>query len=236
MTLPVKNRVLIVDAEPITRYGLMHLIKEQKSLCVCGDADNLPSARDWCQKEKPDLVILDPSMGDGFGFIREVPRWSAQTRVVVLTTLEDALSVQRAFKAGALGYMTRRDPLPALLLAIDGALKGERHMGPRVEHIMLNTLACGELELRGDVEAGLSNREREVLRLLGLGQSTREVAHELRVSVKTVETHSLRIKDKLNLSGSAALRRHAALYASHRSNGNGNGAHQKTELGIKAEH
>jgi DNA-binding NarL/FixJ family response regulator len=233
MAKQVNSRVLIVDAEPITRFGLMHLIQGQKNLCVCGDADNLPVARDWCEKEKPDLVIVDPSMGDGFGFIKDVPRWSSNTRVVVLTTLEDALSVQRAFQAGASGYVTRRDPLPALLLSIEGALKGERHMGPRVEHVMLNTLACGGLELRDNMEAGLSNREREVLRLLGLGQSTREVAHELRVSVKTVETHGKRIKDKLNLSGSSALRRHAALYASH--HGNGNGVHKAAESDLKGE-
>lgn len=218
MALPPKSRVLIVDSEPIVRYGLMRLIDAQKTLCVCGDADSLPVARDWCRLEKPDVVILDPAMGDGFGFIREVPRWHKSTRVVVLTALEDALSVQRAFTAGAAGYVTRRDPLTALLIAVEGALKGERHVGPRVEHVVLNTLACGELELRGHVESVLSDREREVLRLIGLGQSTREVAGGLRVSVKTVETHCQRIQGKLNLSGSAALRRHAALHASRPDN------------------
>jgi len=223
MANPTKARVLIVDCEPASRLGLMQLIKEQKTLCVCGDADTLAAARQWCEREKPDLMLLDPAMGDGFTFIKDVPRWCARTRVVVFTGLEDALSVQRAFKAGACGYVTRRDPLSALLVALEGALRGQRRIGPRVEHVVLNTLACGEMELRGDAEAGLSNREREVLRLLGHGQSTREVAHELKVSVKTVETHSQRIKDKLKLGNSAALRRHAALYASV------NGSHHTLE-------
>lgn len=224
MALPAKPSVLIVNAEPITRFGLMNLIGSQKHLCVCGDADTVPTARDWCRTEKPDVVIFDPAMGDGIGFIKEVPRWSARTRIVAFTALEDALSVQRAFKAGVCAYVTRRDPLPALLLAIEGAIKGERHIGPRVEHLMLHNLACGELALRGDVEASLSDREREVLRLIGLGQSTREVASELRVSVKTVETHSHRIKEKLRLNGSAALRRHAALYAGGHESANGKAA------------
>lgn len=224
MAPPVKSRVLIVDSEPITRFGLMQLIKDLDHLCVCGDADCLTNAREWCEKEKPEVVIVDPAMGDGFGFIKDMRKWCPQTRLVVFTTLEDALSVQRAFKAGVSGYVTRRDSLNALILAIEGAVKNERHMSPRVEHVMLNTLACGELELRGNVEAVLSNREREVLRLLGHGHSTREIAHELHVSVKTVETHSLRIKEKLNLTGSAALRRHAALYSSQNGNGNSEAA------------
>jgi DNA-binding NarL/FixJ family response regulator len=219
MASPVNSRVLIVVSEPITRFGLLQLIKDQKNLCACGDADCLTMAREWCEKEKPEVVIIDPAMGDGFGFIRDMRKWCPQTRLVVFTALEDALSVQRAFKAGVSAYVTRRDSLNALISAVEGAVRNERHMSPRVEHVMLTTLACGELELRGNVEADLSNREREVLRLLGHGQSTREIAIELHVSVKTVETHSLRIKEKLNLKGSAALRRHAALYAS--TNGNG---------------
>ena len=122
-------------------------------MSVCGEAEALPVARDLCVKLKPEIVLLDPAVGDGFGFIKELPRWSALSRVVVLTGLADALSVQRAFKAGAYGYVTRLDPLPALLMALLGAAKGERHMGPGVELVMLKTLASGEMELRGDAEA-----------------------------------------------------------------------------------
>lgn len=208
-----KMRVLIVDAEPASRLGLMHLIKEKASLCVCGEVDSLSGARRWCEQGRPDVVLVDVGMGDGLTFIKDVRRWHVGARVVVFTALEDALTVQRAFQAGASAYVTRRDPLSALVVALEGAVRGERHIGPRVEHMMLNTLACGEMELRGNVEAGLSNREREVLRSLGRGLSTREMAQELGVSVKTVETHCHRIKEKLKLGSAGALRRHAALSA-----------------------
>jgi DNA-binding NarL/FixJ family response regulator len=207
-----KKRVLIVDAEPVTRLGLMKIINEQKQLTLCGDADSLPVARDWCIKEKPDIVILDLAMGDGFGFIKEVPLWSPGCKVVVFTSLLDTLTVQRAFKAGASAYITKRDPLPELISAILGSVRGERHVGPRVETVLLDNLACGVMELRGNTETELSNREREVLRLIGLGNSTRSIATELRLSVKTVETHCQRIKEKLKLDSVAALRRHAILH------------------------
>jgi DNA-binding NarL/FixJ family response regulator len=213
MANPVKTRVLIVDAEPASRLGLIHLIREKPSLCVCGDVDSLSGARRWCEQGQPDLVLMDLALGDGFTFIKDVRRWHAGARVVVFTALEDALTVQRAFQAGASAYVTRRDPLASLMVALEGAVRGERHIGPRVEHMMLNTLACGEMELRGNVESGLSNREREVLRSMGRGLSTREMAQELGVSVKTVETHCHRIKEKLKLGSAGALRRHAALSA-----------------------
>ena len=224
-----KRRVLVVEAEPAARMGLAQFIKEQKNLVLCGEADSLPIARECCMKEKPDIVVLDLAMGDGFGFIKEVPRWSPGCRVVVFTSLLDPLTVQRAFKAGALGYVTKRDPLAALIAAILGALDGERHMGPRVEHVVLDTLACGSLDMCGDKEAVLSNREREVLRLLGQGNSTRAVAEELRLGVKTVETHCQRIKEKLKLRDASALRRHAALHVADQPNGAGKNGHAESE-------
>ena len=224
-----KKRVLVVEAEPAARLGLIQFIKENRKLTLCGETDSLPVARELCLKEKPDVVLLDPAMGDGFGFIKEVPKWSPGASVVVFTSILDPLTVQRAFKAGALGYVTKRDPLAALMTAITGALDGERHMGPRVEHVVLDTLACGSLEMRGDKEAELSNREREVLRLLGQGNSTRAVAEELRLGVKTVETHCQRIKEKLKLRDASALRRHATLHVGDQPNGAGKNGHAESE-------
>ncbi len=207
----VKARVLLVDAEPLTRLGLMHLIKEQKTLCVCGDADTLPVARDWCLKDKPDVVVLDVAMGDGFGFIKEIALWSPKCRVVVLTALVDAMSVQRAFKSGACAYITKRDPLSSLVNALVGATRGEHHIGPLVEDVILRNLACGKMQVMENGEPKLSNRESEVFRLLGKGQSTKAVSLELGLSIKTIETHCQRIKEKLKLDDSLALRRHAIL-------------------------
>jgi DNA-binding NarL/FixJ family response regulator len=206
--------VVIADAEPVARCGLRHLIESHEALRLCAEAEHLPLARELCVKHKPAVLVLDPAMGDGFAFIRDLRRWSARTQVVAFTALGDAASVQRAFKAGACGYVTRRDPVAALLGAIVGAVSGERHVGPGVERVLLEKLATGGVEMRGEMETTLSMRELEVFRLLGAGRETREVASALRLSVKTIESHQQRIKEKLRLLSGAELRRRAALFVS----------------------
>ncbi len=158
------------------------------------------------------VVVLDVALGDGVGFIREVKRFAPQGRVVVFTARADALSVTRAFKAGAMGYVTRRDSVVALMGAVLGALDGERHFAPCVERLLVEQLACGGVEVRGRAESALSDRELQVFRLLGQGLRARAVSAELRVSVKTVETHVQRIKVKLGVANGAELQRRAVLF------------------------
>ena len=228
-----KKRVLIVDAEPIVRLGVMKLLRSEVTLSLCGEAESLPQARECCIKQKPHVVVLDPAVGDGVGFIKEVGRWSSGCRVVVFTSILDVVTIQRAFKAGVAAYVTKQDPLSSLVAAITGSLAGERHMSPRVESVLLENLARGSMELRDDTEAPLSNREREVLRLLGQGRSTRAIADELRISTKTVETHCHRIKEKLKIEDAAALRKYATLHLVARSEpngaGNGDSAHDGSD-------
>lgn len=154
---------------------------------------------------------MDPAQGDGFALMRELPRWSAQTRVVVLTRLADAASVQRAFQAGARGFVTRCDPASWLLDAVLGALRGELVMGPRAQRTLLGELARGSVRLEDGELARLSHRELDVFRKIGAGHGTRVIAEELHVSVKTVETHRHRIKEKLGLASGAELMRRAVL-------------------------
>jgi len=212
MAHPQKASVVIADSEPVSRCGLRRLIDSHTSLRVCAEAEQLSAARDLCAQHKPDVVVLDPSMGDGFAFLRDLRRWSARTQAVVFTGLSDATSVQRAFKAGACGYISRRDPVTALMAAIVAATQGERHVGPRIERVLLEKLAIGEVEMAHSMEDMLSARELEVFRLLGEGCATREVAETLHVSVKTIESHQQRIKEKLQLASGAELRQRAAVF------------------------
>lgn len=212
MTHPRKADVLVADAEPVARCGLVHLINSHPKLRLCAEAETLALARELCSKHKPAVLLLDPAMGDGFSFIKDLPRWSRGTRVVVFTGMSDALAVQRAFKAGACAFVTRRDPVSALMNALVGALTGERHVGPCVEHLLLENLASGTVELHGNDVATLSDRELQIFRLLGRGLGTRAVAMELRVSVKTIETHRQRIKEKLQLANGTELQRRAVLF------------------------
>jgi two-component system invasion response regulator UvrY len=207
-----KARVLVVDAEPVSRYGLAHLFNSHERLCVVAEAEALPQARDLYVQHQPELVVLDSALGDGVAFIREVKRFSPKGRVIVFTAQADALSVARAYRAGAVGYVTRRDSVSALMNAVIGALEGDRQFAPCVQRVLMHQLICGGMEVRGSMESMLSDRELQVFRLRGQGLQTSAVALELRISVKTVETHLQRIKTKLNLSSGAELQQRAILF------------------------
>ena len=213
MATSKKANVLVVDPEAVARFGLVQLINAHASLRSVGETDSLAMARELASRLKPEVIVLDPALGDGFHFITELVRSSNSPRVVAVTSLQDALSVQRAFQAGVCGYVTRRDSAAAVLAAIVGAVNSERHIGPRVERVLLERLACGMVQLSGDEIGVLSHRERQVFRLVGAGHSGRAIAAELGVSVKTVETHRQRIKEKLRLKSGADLHRRAILAA-----------------------
>jgi DNA-binding NarL/FixJ family response regulator len=215
MTMLRKASVLVVDPEPVARCGLVQLINSHPELRVCGEAETVGQTRDFCAHLKPEVLVFDPALTDGFSLVKELRRWSARTHVVVFTALEDAISVQRAFKAGVCGYVTRRDPVEALMTAILDARSGGRHVGPRVEHLLLEKLATGSVEMRENEIASLSDRELQVFRLVGIGSNTRAIAEELHLSVKTVETHRYRIREKLHLGDSAELQRRAVLFCEH---------------------
>lgn len=208
-----KWSVLPIDAEPLARAGLVQAVKCDPRLRICAEVESLGEARELCQQHHPQVIVIDPAQGDGFRFIKDLPQWSEQTRSVVLTRLEDAGSVQRAFQAGALGYVSRRDPTPEVLTAIVAAAVGERHMGPRVQKMLLSGLAHGALLTNRSTLAQLSPRENDVLRLMGAGYSTRAIAEELHLSTKTVETHRQRMREKWGISSGAELARRAVLLA-----------------------
>lgn len=212
MSNPRKARVLIADAEAVARFGLVQLLASHSRLAVCGEAESLSTARELIARLKPDVLVFDPAMGEGCTFLRDLPRWCATTRAVALTNLCDALSVQRALKAGVCGYVARRDPVEAVLLAVLAAAEGRRHIGPRIEAGLLEVMACGAMTVRESEASSLSDRELQVYRLIGDGLGTRALAEELHVSVKTVETHRQRIREKLGIATGSELQRRAALF------------------------
>ena len=212
MVTPKRASVVLLDPEPVARCGLAHLLSSHEALEVVAEADSVPVARSLCEKWQPAVLVIDVAVGDGLHFVKELPTWSARTRVVVFSAQVDARCVQRAFQAGAWGYVTRRDPEASLL----GAVAGERHVGPQVEQLLLGRMVAGAVELSGNAVAALSERELEVFRLIGRGLGTQAVADELRLSVKTVETHRQRIKMKLHYRDGKELQHHAVLFQSGR--------------------
>lgn len=206
-----KSSVLLADAEPLARRGAVAALNEHRRLHVCAEADGPAQARDLCVRHRPRVLVLDPAQGDGWTLLKDLPRWSAGTRAVVLTALEDAGNVQRAFQAGALGYVSRLDAAPALVAAVLAALEAERHLGPRAERALLGGVARGVVQVGADALARLSQRERDIFRRIGEGKLTRVIAEELHVSMKTVETHRQHIREKLGLATGLELTRRAVL-------------------------
>jgi DNA-binding NarL/FixJ family response regulator len=210
MSVIRNHTVLLIDAEPVSQLGLAQLIQKDPNYRVCGQAESLGRGRELCVQFLPTLVVLDLALGDGLGFVRDLPQWSPHSRVIIYTALMDVIMVQRAFKAGVYGYVSRKDPLVAVSRAVSGALIGERHVGPAVEEIMLGNLANGGLQVKPEGRGGLTNRELQVVEHFGRGLSAREAATLMNLSIKTIETHSQRIKEKLGLKSIAALRHYAA--------------------------
>lgn len=206
-----KAAVVVADPEPASRSGLIHLIDSHPQFRVCGEADNLPQARQLCAQHKPPLLLMDLMLGDGFSLIKDLARLSHQTRAVVFTAQIDVLSVQQALQVGAYAVLARRDPLTELVTALLGALEGARHLGPHVEQKLLERVACRTVELHSETAGRLSIRELQVFRLMGAGQSTHEVAANLGISMKTIATHQQRMKLKLGLRTGAELQRQAIL-------------------------
>jgi DNA-binding NarL/FixJ family response regulator len=214
MKSPTRFSVLVIDSEPVARYGLVSLIGSHNQLQVAGEAESIRTGRELCGKLKPNVVVVDPAMegGEGFVFLRDIPRWAAKARAVAFSSLEDAACVQRALTAGACGYITRRDPLTAVIAAVLGAAAGERHIGPRIAKALLDGFAMGTVNVQQGMAGRLSAREWQIFRMMGEGVASREMAEALGVSIKTVESHQQRIKVKLEARTATELRKQAALY------------------------
>lgn len=162
-------------------------------------------------REAPRIVVLDLNLpgGDALALLHQLRVCSPSATAVVYTQRVDAGTVQRAFRAGARAYVTKQDPLEDLLTAFRCAETGLRHASPRVSHAMLDCLAAGRMEVRGDGALELSDREREIFERIGRGSPPREIARLLRISPRTVETHCERMKAKLGVRSADELRRKA---------------------------
>lgn len=206
--------VLVVDAEPVARYGLVALIDSHANFKVVGEAESVRTAQVLCEKHKPLVVVIDPAIdgGQGFVFLKDLARMSPRSRSVGFSSVEEAGWVQRAFTSGAIGYVTRLDPLASVIAAIVGAVSGERVVGPRIAKALIDGMATGSVDYQRGGGPKLSEREWQIFRMVGQGKPVREMAEALGVSVKTIESHQQRIKVKMDVGSAAELRQRAALF------------------------
>ncbi len=215
---PVKSRVLVVDDHPIVREGLIGLINRQPDLVCCGQAGTAPAAEEAVIALEPDLILLDLRLGtrDGLELIKSLRAQVPSCRILVLSQMDEETFAERALRAGAQGYVMKEQASDELLGAIRTVLVGEIYATRGVAARLLRSMVgAGAQTLRQGVEQ-LTDRELHVLQLLGSGLSTRAIAAELKLSLKTVETHRENIKRKLGLANASQLLHYATLWSRQR--------------------
>jgi DNA-binding NarL/FixJ family response regulator len=206
-----KKRILVVDDHPIVRQGLALLINREPDLVVCGEAEEAMGAIHVLASARPDVLIVDISLNgpDGLDLLKSVRATHPTLPVLILSMHDESIYAERALRAGANGYIMKQEATEKVLVAVRRILSGEIYVSDRIANRMLKHYITGSGTLRNSTIADLSDRELEVFRLIGEGHGTRQIAEELHVSVKTVESYQAHIKEKLSLRSARELMQHA---------------------------
>jgi DNA-binding NarL/FixJ family response regulator len=205
-------RVFLVDDHPIVRQGLALFIGREADLVVCGEADGGFGVLQRIAELRPDIVILDISLNgpDGLDLLKTIRMRDPGLPVLVLSMHDELTYAERALRAGANGYIMKQEATEKVLIAIRRILRGEMYLSDRLTNRMLQQFVRGSVA--PNMESPLSNlsdRELEVFRLIGEGHATRQIADELHISIKTVESYQAHIKEKLALRNARELVQHA---------------------------
>jgi len=205
-----KQKVFLIDDHPIVRQGLALFIDREPDLMVCGEADGANSALQAIRESVPDFVVLDISLDgpDGLELLKTLRATYPNLPVLILSMHDESAYAERALRAGANGYIMKQEATEKVLTAIRQILRGDVYLSERLTKRMLQQFVHGAVSPR-DPLANLSDRELEVYRLIGAGHGTRQIADELHVSTKTVETYQAHIKEKLSLRNARELVQHA---------------------------
>jgi DNA-binding NarL/FixJ family response regulator len=205
-------RVFIVDDHPIVRKGLTELINGEPDMTVCGESDSPGVAFELIRIEHPDVAVVDLSLGmeNGLRLVKQLDASPPAVRILILSMHEETLHAERALAAGAKGYIMKHEAMHSLIAAIKCVASGKTYVSPQMsERIVARVTGRGTTKDEAATFERLTDREREVLTLMGRGLGTREIAQQLGLSTKTVETYQARIKEKLGLANGHELMRAA---------------------------
>lgn len=196
-------RVVLVDDHLAMRQGLA-LLLSQEGLQVCGEAANRAETISSVETGRPDIVLMDISLGEesGLDLIADVVDLDA--KVLCYSMFEDAATIRKALHAGALGYVTKREMADCLLAAVASVLAGDQHLSP----VAAQSLSADHTDQQVQIPV-LSRREQQIVALIGRGLPNMEIATTLNISIKTVEAYCSRIMDKLDLHGMREIRQYA---------------------------
>ena len=207
----LKKAVLIVDDHPLLRQGLAMLINQQQDMEVCGEAEEARTAMQMIAQRRPDIIILDLSLKgpDGLELLKNIRAISPDLPVLILSMHDEAIYAERALRARANGYIMKQEATEKVLVAMRRILKGDVYLSDGISRKLLQQYIDGAPPMVEPSVSVLSDRELEVYRRIGDGRGTREIAEELHLSVKTVETYQAHIKEKLALRSGRELIQHA---------------------------
>ena len=204
-------RVAIVDDHPSVREGLRVLLEREGGFDVCGMAGTVSEAITMIGQECPDVAIVDISLGkdNSLDLIRRLKAKHHALRILAWSMFDDLLYAERALAAGAMGYINKQEATQKIFVAIRKVMDGEVYVSEKMANHMMHRSVGGRPREDQSPIASLSDRELEVFRMIGGGMTTAEISRALHISVKTVETHRQRIKDKLQIEDAPKLVREA---------------------------
>ena len=209
-----RARVLVVDDHPLLRCGLVQLIANNPALSLCGEADSVGSTILAVDDDPPpDLVILDLMLGhaDGLELIKQIRALRPGLLILVISMHDELIYAERALRAGASGFIMKNEPSAEMLAAVHAVLDGNVYLSGRMRVLLSEKGLASDPSrfLVPQAEPPLSDRELHVYRLIGAGLATKQIATELHLSIKTIETYRENLKTKLRLANAQELVRAA---------------------------
>ena len=209
-----------MDDHPLVREWLTNLINQQPDLTVCGEAETAPAALSAIAAGRADLAIVDLNLANSSGIelIKNLKVLHPEVPVLVLSMHDESLYAERVFRAGARGYVNKRETAQKVIEAIRRVLDGKLYISEKTAEILAGRAMRGQTANRSAIEM-LSDRELQVFDKLGQGIGTRQIAEDFHVSVKTIQEYCARIKEKLNLNNATELLREAVRWRESKNSG-----------------
>ena len=202
-------RIVLVDDHPVVREGLGRLLSSRAGLSVVGEAETAAEGLELARKQKPDLMILDMSLAksDGLELIKQIKAEMPKLPMLVISMHDETVHAERVLRAGARGYVMKKEPSEVIFAAITRVMNGEIFVSERVRQAMIEYSVCGKRPFQegGSFLDNLSDRELQVFQMIGNGVPTRQIAEQLHLSVKTIESYRENLKTKMNLRSGAEL-------------------------------
>ena len=201
-----KNKIILIDDHPLVREWLTNLINQEKDLVVAGTAENKTDALILVEQQNPSLAVVDITLGEdsGIDLIKEIKQKNSRIKLIVLSMHSESLYAERALRAGADGYVMKKESTSKIIDAIRQVLAGETYLSQEFSEAI-----SAENNLKSKMLESLSDRELEVFQLLGEGYETRKIGELLNISMNTVQVYCGRIKEKLKLENATELLREA---------------------------